>query len=205
MTQQEIKKTNKRKIKSYREQLKSEIFDIENELTFSETGEAQIDCKVGKIENIFSSFDIAKNRTINDSFNTYLMQETEIIPVRHNLEIRLHLNNNTTPEQEEQLKKAIKRHYSFTITTINVKLYKNLISALLLYFGGIVSLILNVLTSNWITILPIDQTLLIATWFFVWEGTAVAFFERSALKLKRYDMLRIYNAKMTVIREDIEN
>ena len=204
MTQKEIELNNKRKIKSYKKQLKSEIFDIENELVFSEMDEAQLDCKVGKIENLFSPFDTAKNRALNESFNSYLMEETEIIPVSYNLEVRLHVDNAVTVEQEDQLKRAIKRHFSFTITTINVKLRKNFLSAFLLYLGGITALVLNIFAANFSTILPIYETLLIATWFFAWEATNVAFFERHELKQKRFDMLRIYNAKVNIIKDDIE-
>lgn len=195
---------NKRKVKSFRKQLRSETFELDNELVFSERDEAVIECKVGKIENIFSPFDIAKNRTINDSFHTYLMQETEIIPARHDLELRLHIAGDTTAEQEEQIKKAIKRHYSFMITSTNVKVRNANLVALLLYFGGIIALILNLLADNINTVLPLKETLLIITWFFVWEATSVMFFDRNSLNLKRYNMLRIYNARVVFVREGVQ-
>lgn len=194
-------KENRRKVRTYRKQLKSEQFELDNELVFLETGEVQIECKVGKIENIFSPFDIAKNRTISDSFHNYLMQETEIIPAKYDLELKLHVSDDTKPEQEEQIRKAIKRHYSFMITSVNVSLRKTSLSAMLLYFGGLVALLLTFLVEKMTTILPLKETLLIITWFFVWEATGVAFFDRNRLILNRFNMLRIYNAKVVFVKE----
>ena len=51
-----IKKINNAKIKSYRKQLKSETFTVDNELNFSEAGDVQLDCQVGKLEKIFSPY-----------------------------------------------------------------------------------------------------------------------------------------------------
>jgi len=192
---------NKQKLKSYKKQLKSELFDIDSELVLSEQEDAQIHCKVGKVENIFSPYDIAKNRTITEAFHNYLMQETEIIPIRHNLELNLHIDNDTTIEQEEQIQKAIKRHYSFMITSANVRLKKTFWRAILLYLGGLITLLLNFFVGNLIEGLPLKETLLIISWFFVWEASGTLFFDRNTLKMRRYNMLRIYNAPVIFIKE----
>jgi hypothetical protein len=167
----------------------------------SEEENAQIHTKVGNADSVFSPFDIAKNRTISEAFHTYLMQETEIIPIRHNLELHLHINKTTTIEQQEQIKKAIKRHYSFMITSANVRLKTTLFRAILLYLFGALMLLFNFFTSNIASPLPLKETLLIISWFFVWEGTGVLFFDRSSLIKKRYNMLRIYNAKVHFVEK----
>jgi hypothetical protein len=194
-------KSSKRKVKSYRKQLRSEAFELESELVFSERDEAQIECKVGKIENIFSPYDIAKNRTISESFHSYLMQEIDIIPARYDLELKLHVAQDTEPEQEDKIRKAVKRHYSFMITSTNETLRRTFIVSFLLYFAGLISIIVNFLIENINPILPFRETLLIITWFLVWEGTSVAFFDRHKIKTKRYNMLRIYNARVVFVKD----
>ena len=129
------------------------------------------------------------------------MQEKKKIQIRHNLELNLHIDNDVTSEQEEQIQKAIKRHYSFMITSANVRLKKTFWRSLLLYFGGIISLLLNFFIGNLIDGLPLKETLLIISWFFVWEASGTLFFDRNALKMRRYNMLRIYNAPVFFIKE----
>lgn len=195
-------KSKKLKIKDYRKQLKSDMFDINNELIIAEDNSAALECRVGKVENIFSPFDISKNRTISDSFHSYLMQETEIIPARHELELRLYVTDQVTEEQMDQIKRAIKRHYSFTITSTNLRLKKTTLSALFLYLAGILALIINFLSSNVTSLLPVKETMLIVTWFLVWEATGIAFFDRKNLQTRRFNMLRIYNATVTFVKEE---
>ena len=190
--------------KRMKQQQMLEKFNIDNELIFNEMEEVQLDCKVGKIENLFSPFDIAKDRTITEAFHTYLMQETEIIPIRYNLELKLHIQNNYTEEEKEKIGKAIKRHYSFMITSANVRLRKTLFRSLMLYLGGLISLLLNFAVNNFLSELPLKETLLIISWFFVWEATGVLFFDRGSLKRRRHNMFRIYNAKVSFVEEDLE-
>lgn len=195
------KLNNKKKIKRFDSDIGSEIFNIENELKFSESGDAEINCQIGKIDKVFSPYDIAKDRTISESFNSYLMQETEIIPLKHNIEINLHVDNSFTIENEIQIRKALKRYFSFNITTVNVKLRRTLISSIFLYILGAISLILTALSTGYFLIFPLYETLLIVSWFLIWEATNIAFFERLRLKKLRLNMLRIYNANVMVVRK----
>lgn len=195
------KTIRQKKYKTYRKQLKSEIFELDSELLLNENDDAVIECKIGKTENIFSPYDIAKNRSISESFHSYLMQEAEIIPPKHDIELKMYVDSEVTEEQETQIKHAIKRHYSFMITTANVILRKNALTSWLLYVCGIITLILNLLTDSIISNIPIKEALLISTWFFFWEATSRAFFDRHALSHDRYNMLRIYNAKIIFVKK----
>lgn len=199
-----IKSIKQKKYKTYRKQLKSEMFELENELVLNEFNDAVIECKIGSIENIFSRYDIAKNRSINNSFYEYLMQEVEIVPAKHDIELRMLVDENITAEQEQQIRRAIKTHYKFMITTANLILRRNAIVSTLLYLGGAATLLLNFLTDTIIPSLPIKEAMLISTWFLIWEATNKAFFERNDLNHDRYNMLRIFNAKIVFVKRPIQ-
>ena len=200
----EIKKEqariNKEKVKQYKRQLKSEIFDLDNELSFTEEGEAEINCYIGSAEKIFSEFDIAKDRTINDRFHRYLLDETEIIPIRYNLQLNMFVNNDFTKENELQVTRAIKRHFSFNITTDIVKTSKTNLRCFLLLFLGFICLTLIPVISTIQIKFPLYETFLVLTWFFLWEGVGTKLFEGSAIKTHKYNMLRLYNAKVVFIK-----
>ena len=201
-----IAKKNKQKIKQYKKQLKSEMFDVDNELKYNENGEVVIECKIGKAENIFNKYDLAQDRTITDEFEKYLMDEVEIIPMSENVALKLYVDESFTNENERQVKKSLKRHFSFNITTDKVKMRKNAWISGILYALGLICLILCPFVSMWLKeypLLPIYESLLVFTWFFLWEGFGLTFFDRGKLRQHRYNMLRLYNASITFKKSQI--
>lgn len=196
------KKQNKQKIKAYRKQLKSEIFDLDKELKYNESGEALIECKIGKAEKIFDKFDLAQDRSITDEFEKYLLDEVEIIPLSDNVAINMYVDEDFTEENEKQVKKAIKNHFSFKITSDKVKMKNNDIMAGLFFVLGIICLALSPFIYQWSenTFMPLYESALILIWFFLYEGAYMAFFDRSEIKEHRYNMLRLYNADIKFVR-----
>lgn len=201
MNEKDIKKLNRQKTAEYKKQLKSEIFDVDNELQFNENGSAIVECKIGKLENVFNQFDIAKDRTMTREFNNYLEEEAEIIPIRYNLELKLHVNENFTDENEKQLQKALKRHFSFYITADSVKLKRNIFKFSILFIFGILCLFLTTTVGKINTGIPVYETLLVLTWFFLWEGISSALFDRNTMRIHRLNLLRLYNATINIVRD----
>ena len=200
--EKELKRLNKEKIKEYKKQLKSEIFDPDNEIIYNENGEALIECKIGKAENIFNQYDLAKQRTITDDFEKYLMDEVEIIPMTENVAIKMYVDDNFTTDNENQVKKALKNHFGFKITTDKVKIKRNDLWAGLFLICGFICLILSPFVYKWFqnSYFPAYESTLIMTWFFLWEGTGMAFLDRSEISAHRYNMLRLYNASVSFVR-----
>lgn len=195
----EIKK-GKKKIKNYNKQMKSHIFDLETELQLNANDEAVIECKIGETENIFSKYDILQDRTINNEFDEYLMEETEIIPINHDLEVKMHISENCSENTKEQIRKSIKRHYSFNITKTKVALKKSRILCMLLFVLGIGLLFVTPFANKIDTTFPVYEVLLIIIWFCLWEGSDIALFKCGELKRNLINMLRLYNAKITFIK-----
>lgn len=202
MSERELKQLNRKKRKEYKKQLKSEIFDLDNEVVINESGDAVIECKIGKAETIFNKHDLAQNRTITDEFEKYLLEETEIIPISTNIEIKMYVDSGFTEENAKQVKRAIKNHFSFNITTDVVKMKKNILIAMAMYMLGLISLFLcpvvfNITSS--ISNIPFYESMLLFTWFFIWEASSLIFFDRTDLKKHRFNMLRLYNAKISFV------
>lgn len=197
-----LKEINKQKIKQYKMQLKSEMFDVDNELSFNQNGEAQINCKIGKSQEIFSKYDIAQNRTITNEFNQFLMEETDIIPIRYNIELRMHVDDDFSEENEKQVKKAIKTYYSFNITRDIVKMRKTNFTCAILIIIGLLLLACVPLIKLIKTNIPIYEFSLVFAWFFLWEGAGTKVFDSSAIKIHKYNMLRLYNANIVFVRKN---
>ncbi|MDD4350645.1 MAG: hypothetical protein PHP83_00460 [Clostridia bacterium] len=199
-----MKKVTKAKIKhikAYKKMLKSELFDVDNELRFTETGSAIIECNVLNLDNIFSKFDTQKDGTFSDDFNTYLLNELLIIPLQYPLELQLHVYEDFSESDELNLRKTLKRNFKYNITTDKVRMKKNNFASIVLYLLGALALGMTVLTQKITYVLPLYETFLILTWFCVWEGTNKAFFDRNKLRSHRFNMLRLYNANVTIIRD----
>lgn len=200
MSIKEQKKLNKEKIKQYKRQLKSEQFDVENEIRFNDNGEAIIECKIGNEKDIFSPYDILKDRTIDDEFDNYLMEETEIIPLRYNLELKIHVKEDCSADTQSQIKSAIKRFYSFKLTTSKVNLKKNKFFAFFLYIIGALSLFAMPFASK-VSYLPLNEALLLLIWFTLWEANDIILFNTSKQKKEQLNMLRLYNATITFVKD----
>lgn len=202
MTNKEIKIQRKEKFKEYRKQLKSEIFDLDNELVYNENGEALIECRIGKAENIFDKFDLAKCRTITNEFESYLMSEVELVPVTENIAIKMTVDENFTDENERQVKKAMKNHFGFQITSDKVKSKNNNILSSIFIVLGTLFIILSAFIGVWLkdSYIPAYETCLVLAWFFLWEGISMISFEGRELKKHCYNMLRLYNANISFIR-----
>lgn len=207
--QKVIENYNKEKIRQYKKQLKSKKFDLDNELLFSENGNAIIQCNVEKSKYIFSNFDPIQDRTLNQNFHEFLMDETEIIPIRYDLQLNIIVDEDFTPENEIQVKKAIKSHYSFNITKDKVIEKKTFQKSLVLLLIGIIGLCLIPFIKSITTDIPIYESLLIITWFFVWESISTKVYDSSEIKMHKINMLRLYNAEVVFIRKkdkpDIHN
>ena len=200
-----LRDINKRKINEYKKQLKSELFDVENELSFNDDGEAIINCKIGKSQEIFSKYDTAQNRTITNEFNQFLMEETDIIPIRYNLQLKMQVDDDFTEENEKQVKKAIKTYYSFNITRDIVKMKKTNFKCALLIMVGLLLLAFVPLIRTIQTDIPIYEFSLVFAWFFLWEGAGTKVFDSSAIKIHKYNMLRLYNASIVFVRKSQVN
>ena len=200
MNMKEQKKLNKQKIKQYKKQLRSEQFDVDNEIKFNDEGEAIIECKIGNEKDMFSPYDINKDKTIDDEFDKYLMEETEIIPLRHNLEIKIHVKNDCSIETQSQIKSSMKRFYSFKLTKSKVNLKKSTWGAIILYFIGALALFATPFASQ-LSNVPLYEVLLILIWFCLWEANDIVLFKTSKQKTEQLNMLRLYNAKITFIKD----
>ena len=205
--EKEIRKRRREKIKQYKKQLHSEIFELDNELHYNENGDALIECKIGKAENIFNKYDLAKDRTITDEFEKYLLDEVEIVPMDENVAIKMYVDENFTEENEKQVKRAIKNHFSFNITKDIVEMKSNDIRAIIFFILGIACLAISPLIYEWCenNYLPFYECCLILIWFFIYEGGYMAFFDRNDIREHRYNMLRLYNAEITFSRIQAPN
>lgn len=199
---EEQKKQNKEKRKQYRKQLNSEMFEVDNEFDYNEKGEVSLECKIGKAENIFNKYDLAKQRTITDEFEKYLMEEVEIIPMSENIAIKMFVDDEFSTENEKQVKKAMKNHFGFKITTDKVKMRSNNRWALVFFILGLTCLILSPFFNRWFqnSGFPFYETILVLTWFFLWEAFGMAFFDRTDLKEHQYNLLRLYNADISFVK-----
>lgn len=200
MEMKEQKRLNRQKIKQYKQQLRSEQFDVDNEIKFNDQGEAIIECKIGNEKDMFSPYDINKDRTIDDDFNKYLMEETEIIPLRHNLEIKIHVKEDCSAETQSQIKGAIRRFYSFKLTKSKVELKRSRIGAIALFAVGVLALVATPFASQ-LSNIPLYEALLIMIWFCLWEANDILLFKAGSLKTEQFNMLRLYNAKITFIKD----
>ena len=49
--------------------------------------------------------------------------------------------------------------------------------------------------------MPIYESILILTWFFIWEAVSTKVYDSSEIKMHKINMLRLYNAEIVFVKK----
>jgi|LGVE01.1.fsa_nt_gb hypothetical protein len=189
-------KTKKQKITEYENKLKSTEFSAFKELNLKQDF-AIIDLKITDFNKIFSKFDLAREIEVSNLFNDFLLKEISIIPYKYDIELELYTSTKLTSDELSTLKIAIQNSYRFKIASTKLKIKRNLLKSYILFSLSALSLMFTFFTRQYSTFF-VDETLLILSWFFLWEGSNVLVFNRFTLKRKLYIYLRLYESLITL-------
>ena len=203
------KKTNQKrkpetiKIEGYKKQLKSGVFDVEDNLKIAEDGTtAIIDCKITTASDeldVYDRFDINAERTLSSAFTQYLVHSALIIPMKYDLELDVHVHKNFEPKNEVMFTKAVKRELAFDIKNNIINMRSGKRKSLIMIMLSVVFFITYFWASH-LEIWFLPDILQVLCWVFLWETVSSLIWDTPELRQKRYNNLRLYNAKIVFIR-----
>lgn len=183
--------------KNYNDQLKLKKFARQKKLNLKNKTTAIIDLKINSLNKVFSSFDINAEQEISKKFTAFLLKEIRIIPINLNILLLIFTN---TKLNKQQLINALKHTFSFKIVDLKLKIKRQKIKAVSFFGLSLLSLLLTFITKQFSTFF-VDETLLILSWFFLWEGSNIMFEVIFNLKRKLYNYLRLYNSKIEIKKQ----
>ena len=150
-----------------------------------------INVKVKHEEEIYSGYNYDRNEVLNPALSDFLVEKAESLHKRSKLRIKIFSDFSL---EEHELFSAIKNKFKGEFESYERKLKQTAIFSLVVLILGILFLGIFVLEEMFFHNVVLSIILEIASWVFIWEAVDSFFLERMALKEKRRQMARLYDA-----------
>lgn len=169
----------------------------DNDFVVDSTGDAVINIKATKAEQIFSAYNYDSNEKLNDELGEFIKDKAKFVPINKDIRIKLYTEQTT---DEKEVKKAIKNHFKKEYVEIKNEKKHNLIFSLAMFLIGLCSLAFQLLMHTFFYNVYVYIIVEIATWVFFWEAVDSYFLQRATLKRKSATLLKLYSAEIDVIK-----
>lgn len=160
-----------------------------------------INVKVKHEEEIYSGYNYDRNEVPNPALSDFLVEKAESLHKRSKLRIKIFSDFSL---EEHELFSAIKNKFKGEFESYERKLKQTAIFSLVVLILGILFLGIFVLEEMFFHNVVLSIILEIASWVFIWEAVDSFFLERIALKEKRRQMARLYDAEIEVVVLDLD-
>ena len=160
-----------------------------------------INVKVKHEEEIYSGYNYDRNEVLNPALSDFLVEKAESLHKRSKLRIKIFSDFSL---EEHELFSAIKNKFKGEFESYERKLKQTAIFSLVVLILGILFLGIFVLEEMFFHNVVLSIILEIASWVFIWEAVDSFFLERIALKEKRRQMARLYDAEIEVVVLDLD-
>ena len=160
-----------------------------------------INGKVKHEEEIYSGYNYDRNEVLNPALSDFLVENAESLHKRSKLRIKIFSDFSL---EEHELFSAIKNKFKGEFESYERKLKQTAIFSLVVLILGILFLGIFVLEEMFFHNVVLSIILEIASWVFIWEAVDSFFLERIALKEKRRQMARLYDAEIEVVVLDLD-
>lgn len=161
-----------------------------------------INVKVKHGEEIYSGYNYDRNEVLNPALSDFLVEKTESLHKRSKLRIKIFSD---FPLEEHELFSAIKNKFKGEFESYERKLKQTAIFSLVVLILGILFLGIFMLEEMFFHNVVLSIIFEIASWVFIWEAVDSFFLERMALKEKRRQMARLYDAEIEVVVLDLDS
>lgn len=172
--------------------LKKELKEKDKSFNEIET----INIKVKSEEELYSGYNYDKNEVLNPALESFLLEKAEALPVKSKLRIKFFSDIFI---KEQELCAAIKNKFKSEFENYQRKLKKTALFSLVVLILGILFLGVFILEEMFFKNPVLSIILEIAAWVFIWEAVDSFFLQRAALKEKRMQMARIYDAEIEIV------
>lgn len=160
-------------------------------------GDAVISLKATSKEQIFSAYDYDKYEKLNGEICDYIWDKAKFVPVKNEIKIKLYT---TKDIEEEEFKIAFQSKYQQECLEVKQERKRNAWFCVIMFIMGILTLTFLLLSYTFFQNQYLDTLLEIMTWVFIWEAADGFFLTRMGLKGKYRTLLKLYNAKIKVIK-----
>lgn len=169
----------------------------DNIFVLDSAGDAVVNIKAEKPEQIFSAYNFDSREKLNDELGDFIMDKAKFVPVNKDIRIKLY----TDPSVDEiEVEKAIRNHFKKEYIEIKNEKKHNLVFSFAMLLLGLFSLAFQLVMHKFFYNVYAYIIVEIATWVFFWEAVDSYFLQRASLKRKSITLLKLYSAQIEVVK-----
>ena len=157
-------------------------------------GKAVIPVELKEIDDLFMKHDY-KKLELSDEVSKYIEEIAYMIPMETDIVIEIHCEK-VDKEKEESMRKTIRNNYGMEIDDIKYDIYKANIKSFFFGIMGILLLIINILTEEYIGEV-LSNFICVIWWVAIWDVVELQVMEKSELKWKRLNYEQLYYSEIT--------
>ena len=188
---QTIKKRKNRRIKYNEENYIKKNYIID--------GKAIIPVALDNVDDLFMKHDYKKFE-MSDDVCKYIEEIAYMIPLNTDIIIEIHCPK-VDDEKKEKMVKAIKNNYGMEIDDMDYEIARVNAKSLIFGFVGIMILIVNLLTDNYIGEV-LSNFICVVWWVAIWETVELQTIEKADIKWKRINHQQLYDAEISFVFEE---
>ena len=166
-------------------------------IDYDKDGRAQIFVGLRESDEFFSPYSYLTYELMNEQVADYIDTCESGIPINDEITIDIHTEENTTNEEKQRIRKAVKRHNAEKVVILKEKLRRKTTFGLVWLVFGLTLLFLEIIfhLSDYGAIGMIID---VAGWVFAWDGLEILISDRRSIKRQITRCYKLINAKVHV-------
>ncbi len=169
--------------------------EYENEIE-SERNETVLYCKIKDKDDVINPYSSGDDVFIKDELSSYLQQGNNYMELAKPINIRFVPEKDLTGEDKDEIKLAVRNHFTLKVSDINEELYTNKKECFFMLTLFIIFLGLFVLGKFIEPIGILTEICSLIAWVFGWDFVEAIAFVRPKLRKKAIYLYKLLNARI---------
>jgi len=178
---------------------KNTKIDIDDEIVLDEDGRVAIEVKLENTQDLFSPFAYKDYDILDNELDEFIEDRAEMIPKDYELSIHLYAKEIEHLDQEK-IEKAVKARYIHEYIEEKEELRRVTTFIILMFILGFGMIFVLWFLKEFLIPYVYEIFFEVAAWVFLWAGIEDLFTKRRKIKRNVMRKLRLFNAKVKVIK-----
>ncbi|MGN1208398.1 MAG: hypothetical protein ACI4TI_02915, partial [Christensenellales bacterium] len=177
--------------------LKQASYEVEYENdNESERNETILYCKIKDKSDVINPYSSGEDVFIRDELSSYLQQSNNYMELAKPINIRFDSENELTNQDKDEIKLAIRNHFTLKVSDVNEELYSNKKECFFMISAFILFLSLFVLGKFFANFSIISEIFSLVSWVFGWDFVESIAFVRPKLRKEAIRLYKLLNARI---------
>lgn len=171
------------------------------ERNYMKGSKAIIPVELTSMKDLYMKHDY-KQMELSDEICKYIEEIAYMIPINTDIILEIH-SPRFTEEEQDKIAKSIKNNYGIEMDDVDYDINLDNRKTILLSIVGILILIFNILTYNYLGEI-ISNFICVIWWVAIWDVVEILLFDKNEKRWKRLSYQQLYDAKVKFVFDDEE-